>query len=424
MKVLLVNTNENTGGAAIACLRLMSALQKTDIDVKLLVKKKRSNHPRIIAVEKNRRTRCTGFIRFAWERFVILFHNRYSRKNLFSVSIANTGFDLTSCPEVQEADIIHLHWINQGFLSLNDIQKLCALGKPVVWTLHDLWPITGICHHPGACTRYLHRCGNCPQLQRPSSQDLSFRTWKNKKFLKQSDITFVSVSRWLQQKARQSALTGELSHAIIPNTLDTDIFYRQEPESIRQKLSISSDEFVVLFGAAKLNDPIKGFDILCRALRTAPVKKIEKLHLLLFGNIKNDPHFLESIPCKYTYLGPMSDMSEIAGLYSAADVTVVSSHYETFGQTLIESMACGTLTVAFNQGGQTDIINHLETGYLARYPSADDLGNGILWAYQHKGNRPLQEKCIENAQKKYSEATVASQYRALYEELLNIKSQS
>ena len=421
MKVLLINTSENTGGAAIACSRLMSALQKNGINVKLLVKKKISDNPDIIGIEQNAIKRYLGFFKFAWERFIIFINNHFSKKNLFSVSIANTGFNLIRHKEVQEADIIHLHWINQGFLSLSDIKKLTTLGKPIIWTLHDLWPITAICHHPGTCNKYTSLCQNCPQLQKPAPHDLSYRIWKKKNFLAQSHITFVSVSQWLCDKARQSNISKTSLNLVIPNTINTQIFYHQNRDKIREKLSIPKNKFVILFGAAKLNDPIKGFDLLCHAISLLPTEQLEKLHLLMFGGIKNDVDFLNTIPCKYTYMGKLSNISTIASLYSAANVTVVSSHYETFGQTLIESMACGTTVVSFDQGGQTDIIDHLNNGYLARYPSVKDLSKGILWAYEQKDNPSLQDKCIEKVKKNYTEDVIATHYNHLYQKLLLTK---
>lgn len=421
MKVLLINTSENTGGAAIACSRLMSALKNNGVNVKLLVKKKISNNPDIIGVEQNTIQRYLGLFKFVWERFIIFINNHFSKKNLFSVSIANTGFNLVLRKEVREADIIHLHCINQGFLSLSDIKKLTTLGKPIIWTLHDLWPITAICHHPGTCNKYTSLCQNCPQLQKPAPHDLSYRIWKKKNFFAQSYITFVSVSQWLCDKARQSNISKTSLNLVIPNTIDTQIFYQQDRNKIRAKLSISKDNFVILFGAAKLNDPIKGFDLLCHAISLFPIEQIKKLHLLMFGGIKNDENFLNTIPCKYTYMGKLSDISMIASLYSAADVTVVSSHYETFGQTLIESMACGTTVVSFDQGGQTDIIDHLDNGYLAKYPSVEDLSKGILWAYEQKDNPSLQDKCIEKVKKNYTEDIIATHYNHLYQKLLSTK---
>ena len=99
-----------------------------------------------------------------WERIVIWSANRFRRYHLFDVDIANTGTDITSLPEFRQADVIHLHWINQGMLSLNDIRKILTSGKPVVWTMHDMWPCTGICHYARECNNYQQECHDCPYI--------------------------------------------------------------------------------------------------------------------------------------------------------------------------------------------------------------------------------------------------------------------
>lgn len=150
MRVLIINTSEKTGGAAIAARRLMESLHTAGTDVKMLVLHKESQSKQVIPVGKDWQKKCT----FLWERLVIWTNNLFSRKNLFTVSIANTGFNVTKLPAFREADIIHLHWINQGMLSLNNIQEIFESGKPVVWTLHDMWECTAICHHAHTCTLF------------------------------------------------------------------------------------------------------------------------------------------------------------------------------------------------------------------------------------------------------------------------------
>ena len=161
MKILLVNTSERTGGAAVACSRLMNALQKQGIDAKMLVRDKQSDNPQVSGLGLGRWSQLWKFV---WERIVIWKANHFKKNNLFSVDIANTGTDITTFPEFKEADIIHLHWINQGMLSLKNLERIFESGKPVVWTMHDLWPATGICHHPRECDHYHTHCHNCPLL--------------------------------------------------------------------------------------------------------------------------------------------------------------------------------------------------------------------------------------------------------------------
>ena len=140
MRVLIVNTSERTGGAAVAASRLMEALCNYGVKAKMLVRDKETQSLTVSALPGRRRSQC----HFLWERFVIWLHLHFRRQHLFDIDIANAGIDITRLPEFQEADVIHLHWVNQGMLSLRCIRKILDSGKPVVWTMHDIWPATAI----------------------------------------------------------------------------------------------------------------------------------------------------------------------------------------------------------------------------------------------------------------------------------------
>lgn len=390
MKVVLVNTKV-PGGAYVACQRLYHALKMQGVDVMFLE----------IKVTK---------WNFFWERFCIWVANRFSRKNLFAVSIANTGTDISKLQEVREADIIHLHWINQGGLSLKNIEQLQALGKPIVWTMHDMWPFTGICHHAYDCTNFRSKCGSCHFLRQSSEHDISFTVLQQKNQICAS-IHFVAVSSWLQNKAEQSSLVHSIS--TIPNVLDTSVFIIQDKQAARRYYNLPESKNIILMGASKLNDPIKGFQYLREAL--SYVAHPDNTCLCVFGAIKNDPSFLTNLPVDVIWLNRSFTLEELAKLYAAADVTVVASLYETFGQTLSESLACGTPVVSFDNSGQTDIVVHKKNGYLAKWKDARDLAMGIDSVLSTSFDaKELRKEAVS----KYSESVVANQYIALYQSLL------
>ena len=162
MRIVIVNTSERKGGAATAAHRLYKALAKEGHDVFMLVRDKQSNDPQVFSINEKPATRCMNRIRFLWERLLIFITNRFNRKKLFRVSTGH-GIDLSEHPLLLSADIIHLHWVNQCFLSLNAIRKLAQRGN-VVWTLHDLWPVTAVCHYPGECQKYKKGCSHCELL--------------------------------------------------------------------------------------------------------------------------------------------------------------------------------------------------------------------------------------------------------------------
>jgi len=233
-------------------------------------------------------------------------------------------------------------------------------------------------------------------------------------------IRFVAVSTWLRDRERESSLLYGSKIDVIPNVIDTEIFKPSDKALAREALGLPAGKKIIVMGAAVLNNPIKGFEYLRSALKEI-AKRHEDCFLALFGNIKNAPSFLDGMPVPYKHFGALSDPCRIATLYGAADVTVVSSMFETFGQTLIEAMACGCPAVSFNNSGQTDIIDHKENGYLARYRDAADLARGMEWVLYEAEYAVLSAKACEKATQRYSEAVVARQYIELYNKIISGK---
>lgn len=426
MKILILSTFERNGGAAIAANRLMHALNKAGHEAKMLVRDKQTDDENVVSINTNWLKKKLNFLRFAYERWVIFVHNGFNRKELFTVSIANTGTNISKHPLVQAADVIHLHWINQGFLSLKNIQQLIQTNKPIVWTMHDMWHSTGICHYVAnsgtmphiaavppidySCNSYKTECGECPLLKSSIKHDLSHKTWRRKRFFAK-DIRFIAVSTWLQEQAHKSPLLKTANIEVIPNVIDINVFKSSDKFSVRKELSLPIDKKIILMGAAQLNNPLKGFSYLQKALRCLTSTENNYL-LVLFGKIKDAPDFFNALPISHIHLGEIADIVQIAKLYQAADVTVVPSLYETFGQTISEAMACGCPAVSFDNSGQTDIIVHKKTGYLAKYKDAEDLAKGILFCLEN--NAELSANAREKILKTYAEDVVAQQYLNLY----------
>ena len=180
MKILLLNTSEQIGGAAIACKRLMVSLNKHGVEAKLLVRDKQTNEPNINSINTNSYKKTINTIRFLFDCFIIFVYNGFSKINLFNISIALTGNKLYKNAELKSADVIHLHWINQGFLSIKGIKKIIKLGKPIVWTMHDQWAYTGICHYTSGCNKYENYCSTCHKLKYPKDKDLAYKLFNQK----------------------------------------------------------------------------------------------------------------------------------------------------------------------------------------------------------------------------------------------------
>lgn len=413
MKILLLNTSSRTGGAAVAASRLRTALERQGVEVAMLVRDQ-SPSDRTVPVCNSWFGRKVNRFRFYWERLMVFLCNHFNRADLFRVSIANTGTDLSRVREVVEADIIHLHWINQGLLSLEDLRKLIRLGKPVVWTMHDMWPCTGICHHARECEAFQQHCGSCFYLSSHSQNDLSARVFRKKRLVYASaDISFVGCSRWLAERARKSALLAGKNVLSIPNPIDLSVFCPKEKQVCREKLHLPREKRLLLFGALNVTDTRKGVDYLLKALS---LLGRDNLELVVFGQVKTE--IKQLVPVPIHSMGYLSDEKTIADLYNAVDLFVTSSLEENLPNTLMESLACGTPCVGFRVGGIPEMIDHRENGYVADYQSAEDLARGIAWVLDYSEPERLRQACVEKVRRSYSEDVVARQYMDLYTRLL------
>jgi glycosyltransferase involved in cell wall biosynthesis len=349
---------------------------------------------------------------------VIFLNNRFSRKNLFAVSIANTGTDISKHLLVKEADIIHLHWINQGFLSLNNIRKLIESGKPVVWTTHDMWTFTGICHYTDICEQYKTECVWCPKQVKYSFKNLAKRTFLKKRQMPLSGFTFVGCSRWITYLARQSKLFNDVYATSIPNSIDSTIFKPVNKFEARKSLKLPADKQLLLFVAAKLSDNRKGVTYLVKACHHLRQKENGiNAEILLIGKSSEELTNQFSVPV--IELGYISDNETMILAYSCADLFVIPSLEDNLPNTIMEAMACGTPCVGFNIGGIPEMIDHKQNGYVAEYKNPEDLAAGIEWVLKNTEKLGLSDACVKKVKENYSEAVVAEKYAALYADLLN-----
>jgi glycosyltransferase involved in cell wall biosynthesis len=350
---------------------------------------------------------------------VIFVYNRFSRKNLFQVSIANTGADISKHPLVKSADIIHIHWINQGFLSLRDIKKLTNTGKPVVWTMHDLWTGTGICHYPCDCEKYKNKCQDCFLLSRYFPLDLARQTLVKKEKANLHSICYVGCSLWIAEKAKQSSLLKNAKITSISNPINTGIFYYRDKLSARKKFGLPENKKLLLFSAAKISDTRKGgiyFQKACNLICEADLEWKNNVEIILMGS--GDEKFLSGIKMKVNMLSYVSGDENIAAIYAAADVFVIPSLEDNLPNTIMEAMACGIPCVGFNTGGIPEMIDHKKNGYVAKYQNAEDLAAGIEWVLNNTVAMNLPEACIKKVQNAYTQDIVADKYTRLYESLL------
>lgn len=417
MRIVILNTFERTGGAAVAASRLREALRADGEEVTMVVRDKQSDCKQVIGVTGSSWQRLLHKGYFIGERLVIFLHNRCSKNDLFAVSLANTGCKLSQLPALQQADIIHLHWINQGFLSLEELKAIGALGKPMVWTMHDMWPCTGICHHARECNGYHTDCAVCPFTASPT---LAAHTLaKKKRIWEKLNVTFVTCSNWLMERTSQSVLMSDKTVLSIPNPIDTQKFAPLDQAVCRAHFGLPKEKTLLLFGAVKASDKRKGIDYMKAAVQilvdTHPQWK-EQVELAIFG--KSEVEMQSLFPVKVHQIPYITSEQEMIQLYNTADLYVTSSLEENLPNTIMEAMSCGVPCAGFEIGGIPEMIDHLENGYVAAYKSADDLAEGIHQLLQDADFARFKQNARDKVIRSYSFASVAKRYKDLYAQLL------
>jgi glycosyltransferase involved in cell wall biosynthesis len=424
LKILLLNTDDFTGGAAIACRRLLKALRThTDVQAQMLVQESKSGQEGVVQLNNSWISQKKAFLRFVAERLYFLFSEK-SKEVRFSFNPAKFGTDISDNQYVTDSDIVHLHWINFGFLSIDSIKKLAQTQKPIVWTLHDMWAFTGGCHHSRECENYQKTCGNCEQfLKNPSSNDLSNQIWIAKmNAFSGANLTIITCSQWLGNRAKKSSLFQNIRVESIPNPIDAQVFQPMDKTLARKAFNLSENKKYILFAAMRVDAVGKGFTYFQNALSILDVRlsNIEHqesdIEIIIFGQAQVSD--FESLPFKVNMLGRLSDLETIAKAYSAASVFVIPSLEENLPNTIMESMACGTPVVGFDVGGIPEMIEHQTTGYLSKYKSAEDLANGIYWTLYQSDYQSLCENSRKKILENYSEEVVVERYKKVYKSLL------
>jgi len=417
MRVLLVNTSEMSGGAAVAARRLMEALNNNGVAARMLVRDKQTADANVYALPH--RLLCKW--RFLWERWRIFCRLRLKREHLFEIDTAQSGCDITRLKAFREADIIHIHWVNQGMLSLAAIRKILRSGKAVVWTMHDAWPSTGICHLTLGCDSYKTQCRRCRYLPNGGSDnDLSNRVWRLKKRVYGFGcIHFVACSRWLQSEAKASALLRGHDIGCIPNPIDTGVFRPMDKAAARAENHLPQEKRIILFVSQRATNPNKGISYLVEACGIMAKSRPDMVNGICVAVLGGHAEEVEGLlPFETAAIGYVSDERRIASVYSAADVFVLPSLSENLPNTIMEALACGVPCVGFNVGGIPEMIDHRVNGYVAQYRSAEDLARGISWTLTEADPAELKSNALRKARGCYSQQSVAMRYIETYKNAL------
>lgn len=419
IKVLIVSTSDSSGGAARAAYRIHQAVKRQGLDCKMFVKDKSIQDDGIISLDtfipQNIFYKSFDWIRnkvknklqhFIWGRYP-------NRSRIFMSDMRSTSFH--GALKKLDYDVLNLHWTNLRFLPFEDLPN----DKPIVWTLHDTWAFCGICHYFFECERYKMECGCCPFLASDDPKDLSHSIWVRKQHIyKNLDLHILTPSRWLGECVRKSSLLGRFQVSVIPNCIDTSVFRPLEEGELSPRWQylqdIKASKPILLYGAMNATtDNRKGFSFLLSAMQIMErLGKNDSFELIVFGADRP----LEGMPMAgpVHYVGYISDSRELASLYNLASAMIVPSLTENLSCTIMESLSCGTPVVAFNIGGNSDLIDHKQNGYLANEKDSEDLAEGILWCLDNNRDNKLSQNARKKVLENYTPEVVGKQYTEFF----------
>ena len=362
MKVLMMHRDDGrAGGAQIQMNRLRAGLRGRGIDARILRREGDASES-VSMPYLPKSERCIG----AMTR----------RVGLNDVHLISS-FGVPDLPEVTEADVIDLHCLHSGTFSYLALPALAAK-KPLVFTFHDMWPITGHCHASLDCERWKTGCGKCPYpgTEPAIRRDATAWEWKLKKWAcERADFSIVTPSKWLADLVGQSFLAGRPVHHI-PHGLDVEVFRPLDKSGCRTLLGIPDGKTVLLCAIENMDRPLKGGQLMLQALQQVPESIRRDCVLLVFG--RSNRSLLQQIPMQVRELGYLSADSMKAIAYSAADLLLNPSRAESFGLVALEAMACGTPVVAFDVGGLPELVRPGLTGKLAEPENPQDFSAAIV----------------------------------------------
>lgn len=403
MKVVHVAMSAG-GGAGIAARRSVEALRELGVAAELWT------------AEGNSCGR--GLRKHRWTIFRILMDSIplrfYRRRRLFSAWSNNwQASRLANRINRGKPDVVHLHWIGSGFLSLDELSRF---EMPVVWTLHDAWALTGGCHYPDKCTGYVSGCGACPQLASTKRHDLSHRNFRAKRVSLGTVEAFITPSAWLAGLVKASEPNYANRLHIIPNGFDGAVFSPQNCDDARRLLGFPADALIFVAGAHDLREPRKGFRLLREALDEVMSAMRRRCMLVLFGAHGEDSY---DWPCEVRSLGRLDEGEATALVYNAADVLLMSSLQDNLPSMPIEALGCGCPTIAFDVGGLGEIIESGQTGMLATEVNAAGLGAAtIAWFANGLKRSEVSMRCRARFEKHFSSQLHGERLKVVYEAIL------
>jgi glycosyltransferase involved in cell wall biosynthesis len=402
------------GGAFTASRRLHQAFLENDVSSQMYVSSKKSDLHTVVGNSKTKFQKLQRTVKLQLAAQIMRLQNS-PNLTLHSPAIFPSG--LTKKLNAASVDILHLHWFLNEFISIEEIGRFT---KPLVWTLYDMWPFSGAEHYDddGLAARW--RVGYQSNNRPPGHKgiDIDRWVWSRKFRAWKVPIHVIAPTQWMADCARNSVLMRNWPISIIPYSLDTTQFSPCSKVMARKLLGLPQGKQIVLFGAVGGGqNPRKGWDLLQSAM-TQLSKQMSDLVAVVFG--ESEPKSPPRLGMQIYWMGHIYDEITLALLYSAADVMVVPSRQEAFGQTGSEAQSCGCPVVAFNASGLSSVVVHRETGYLAIPFEVDDLARGIAWVLGDVDRSShLSQQARDRAVRIWTNEVIVKQHVALYEQMID-----
>lgn len=415
LKVTHVNFADFEGGAARAAYRIHQGLRKIGVDSSMAVLQKTTNDPHVLT-PLGRSGKLKGMIR---QRLAsgLLSQQKTTNPVLHSLNFMPSG--LAKWLNQSEADIINLHWLGGESISISEI---ATIQKPIVWTMHDMWPFSGAEHYDDLAHANRYKTIYCDSNRPSPYTGVDLDAWvhrlKKKKWHGKT-IHLASPSKWLAECAVNSDLFKKQPIRVLPNGIDCNVYKPIDRKLARKILNLPQDKKLILFGAmSSTSDSRKGFHLLCPALKKLAQQPdfLNQTELMIFG--ASEPISVPDFGLPAHYLGRINDDTSLALLYSAADVFAAPSMQDNLPNTLVEALACGTPCVAFDIGGMPDLISHQSNGYLAKAFDIDDLASGIAWVLAQESDT-MRNSSRRSAENQFDDGLVATRYVQYYKDILN-----
>lgn len=404
MRILHINKTASSGGAGIATRRHCEAMRRVGIDSEMLsMRGKNDSFTTIYPTEE-----------FSlWEHLKESIPQRLMKPFIKQIAWnwEFRGVDVSQLEIVQQADLIYIHWVD-GFLNYKTIEKILELGKPVVWFLHDMYPITGGCHHSFGCVGYENDCKKCPELRMikfMASQELKRHVTSLNKY---QNLIGVAPSKWLTSCLQKSALFRGHKIFCVPNVIDTNVYVPLDKQTVRIELKLPVSKKIILFSATEAKNRYKGPEYLIAAITTLAENHSYEFCVVGLCDINMFPRQIQN---RIHILGYVSDTATMVKVYNSADVLLITSMADNFPNVVIEAMSCGVPVAGFATGGIKDQIVQKYNGFIVEPKDVDGIVEGVNWILNNRDYATLQNNCRKHIIENYSYSVVDKVHKPIFD---------